>query len=288
MFKRIENGVKGAFISAALKALARKDRLSQIFFSTMASTIERIVLVPASYTVGQVLHDRIKNPQKHGQTYSGTLAGVKVSLIRTNVGGPCVANVMEVLAEIKPRAVIRVDYAGSLVSDLKVGALFVATSVIPGDGTSAQYIHANPSVFDLLAGDIINDAPDPVHAWLAARGMTGSIPADKGLVKKIETAAREKGVAVQEGVIWSTDGLFTEAKDKVAYWRERGAIAVDMETSCLYLLGMKYAIPSIAIHVISDNLATQPPFYDLEKYDPGIEDGLARAINAVEGMLPSI
>jgi purine-nucleoside phosphorylase len=118
--------------------------------------------------------------------------------------------------------------------------------------------------------------------------MTGSIPADTALLENLRAAASAKGIFPLEGTIWSTDGLFTETKDKVAYWLERGATAVDMETSCLYLLGTKYSIPTIAIHVISDNLATQPPFYDLEKYDPGIEDGLACAIDVIERMLHPI
>ncbi len=288
MFDEIGKKIRGVAINAALKVMSKKDRLSWLFFTTPASSINPIVLLPASHSVGKAIHDRMKNVGKHGLIYSGSLAGVKVTLIRTNVGGPGVANVMEVLKEVQPRAVIRVDYAGSIVDSMNVGDVFVADAAIPGDGTSIQYINAHlPRIQQRLERQASNDTihcTDPVYSWLSNKRMTGTVACDERLLGACMDAAKARGIPVTTGTTWTTDGLFTESKEKVDYWRQLGAKGVDMETSVLYLLAFLYGIPALAIHAISDNLNLQKPFYELDSFDSRLEDGLKAAISVAEQM----
>ncbi|HME52912.1 MAG TPA: hypothetical protein VKM55_11890 [Candidatus Lokiarchaeia archaeon] len=293
MFNDLTKKVKGAAINTVLKFLAKKDRLSQMFFSTMASNIETIIILPASHTVWKNIHDRIKKPEKHGLIESGRLAGVQVTCIKTGVGTPSVANVMQVLKEVKPRAIIRVDYAGSLVEEMPVGSVFIARDAIPGDGTSLHYINEEQALFkEILQADgdaIENPDIDPVYSWLARQGLTGKVACDASLLELASSRAKAKGIPTFTGTIWTTDGLFTENKDKVALWKARGAMGVDMETSLMYLLGAAWNIPVIAIHGITDNLITdKKPFFELEHYNPGIETGLTKSIEIIESMLPVI
>lgn len=57
-----------------------------------------------------------------------------------------------------------------------------------------------------------------------------------------------------------------------------------METSLIYLLCAAWKIPAIAICGISDNLANQKPFYELDYYDPSIETGIKKSIDIIEKM----
>jgi purine-nucleoside phosphorylase len=290
MLNEFAEKIKGAAINVALKHMSKKDKLSQLFFTTMASNIAPIVVLPASHTVWKKLHDKLKHAEKHGMIESGSLGGVRVTLIRTGVGTPSIANVMEALKEVKPKAIIRVDYAGSLLADIPVGAVFTATAAIPGDGTSIHYISADPGAHGFLKGQPLagSQPPDPIYSWMASRGLTGAVPCDPRLLELVRDVAKARGIPVVDGTIWTTDGLFTESKEKVAFWASGGAKAVDMETSCLYLLARQATIPAIAVHGISDNVVTQKPFYELEHYDAGIETAIDKAISLVEAMLPRV
>ncbi len=290
MLDEFAQKVKGAAINMALKHMSKKDKLSQLFFTTMASNIAPIVVLPASHTVWKKLHDKLKHAEKCGMVESGSLDGVRVTLIRTGVGTPSVANVMEVMKEVKPKALVRVDYAGSLLAEIPVGTVFTATAAIPGDGTSIHYISADPGAHGFLKGQPLAGSalPDQVYTWMASRGLTGAVPCDPKLLEITRGVAKGCNIPMVDGTIWTTDGLFTESKEKVAFWASAGAKAVDMETSCLYLLARQAAIPTIAIHGISDNVVTQKPFYELEHYDAAVEIGIDKAISLVEAMLPRI
>ncbi len=290
MLDEFTQKVKGAAINMALKHMSKKDKLSQLFFTTMASNIAPIVVLPASHIVWKKLHDKLKRAEKHGMIESGSLGGVYATLIRTGVGTPSIANVMEVLKEVKPKAIVRVDYAGSLLADIPVGSIFTATAAIPGDGTSIHYISADPGAHGFLKGQPLASSapPDLVYTWMASCGFTGAVPCDPKLLEITRGVAKVCHIPMVDGTIWTTDGLFTESKEKVAFWASAGAKAVDMETSCLYLLARQAAIPTIAIHGISDNVVTQKPFYELEHYDAGVEIGIDKAISLVEAILPRI
>ncbi|MBN2153893.1 MAG: hypothetical protein JW839_20720 [Candidatus Lokiarchaeota archaeon] len=290
MLDEFAQKIKGAAINVALKHMSKRDKLSQLFFTTMASNIAPIVVLPASHTVWKKLHDKLKHAEKHGMIESGSLGGARVTLIRTGIGTPSMANVMEVLKEVKPRAIVRVDYAGSLLPDIPVGAVFTAAAAIPGDGTSIHYISADPGAHGFLKGQPAtgDPSPDTVYSWMASRGLTGAVPCDPRLLGIARDVAGGRGVVMVDGTIWTTDGLFTESRDKVAFWASAGAKAVDMETSCLYLQARQAGIPAIAIHGISDNVVTQKPFYELEHYDAAIEIGIDKAISVVEGILARI
>ena len=290
MFKDVGDKVKGAFINAAIKFLPKKDRLCQIFFSTMSKNIKDILILPASTSVAKIIFSRMKNPKKNGTTHSGTIKGVPVTMIRTHVGTPAIAPIMEAMKEIKPRAVIRLDYAGAMVEEMPVGSVFVAEGAIPGDGTTAQYIAENKA---FARGIFTGEEPvieisdrDPVYYWMMTNNFIGTVGCDQKLLETLKRVGTGKQITY--GTTWTTDGLFVEAKEKVALWKKFGAVGVDMETSGLYFLGRLFNIPVIAIHGISDNLITQKPFYELERYDPGIENGISDACDLLEALIQAI
>lgn len=51
--------------------------------------------------------------------------------------------------------------------------------------------------------------------------------------KAIEETILEHGMKYQEVIIWSTDGLYRETKEKVIYRKSEGCSVVEMECSAL-------------------------------------------------------
>ncbi|MHA1792227.1 MAG: nucleoside phosphorylase [Promethearchaeota archaeon] len=300
MFKNASDKVKEMMINAAIKFLKPKDRMAQIFLSTMSSNINPIVVLPATHSVGKKIHSRMKNVEKKGFVYSGSLNNVKISLIRTQVGTPSTSTIMETLALIKPKAIIRLDYAGSLMDNIKVGDVFIASAAIPGDGTSIHYIHGNQEAFrDMKTspekqGDNKSiNCPDPVYSWLLENNFTGKIGASPKFIEilkdmKSRIPALENGFKIHFGTTWTTDGLFMETKEKINFWKKQGATSVDMETSCIYLLAKLHGIPAIAIHGISDNALEGKKIQEQEHFNIGVEKGIDRAIEILEKLLECI
>ncbi|MHA1682311.1 MAG: nucleoside phosphorylase [Promethearchaeota archaeon] len=292
MFDKIGKKVKGAFINTALKLMKKEDKISQLFLRTMASNINSIVLLPATHSVGKKIHGEMTHPTRKGETFSGTINGVPVTMIRTNVGSPSASIVMETLARIKPKVIIRVDFAASLVDTMRVGDVFVSSGAFPGDGTSIHYIkHYGDRLEYLKKGEDYNEGDpliDPVYGWMLENKFFGRLPADEQLLSIMKVTLDEMGISYHEGATWTTDGLFLETPGKVKLWKQRGAIGVDMETSIIYLLSKLHAIPAIAIHGISDNLMDEKPFYELEHFDPAVETGIDNCILALKKALPRI
>ncbi|MHA1369574.1 MAG: phosphorylase family protein [Promethearchaeota archaeon] len=293
MFENIANKMKNAAINLALKAMSKKDRLSQMFLSTFSSNINPIIILPATFSVGKMIHSLMRNPRKYGQVYSGLLNGVKVTMIRTGMGTASISVIMETMKLVKPRAIVRIDYAGSLDPGLPVGGVFVADHAIPGDGTTMHYIHAYPEVLngDGIAINNVDDlksCPDPVYKWLIDNKIQKIIPCDERLRDLVVQVATKIGLNVDHGTIFTTDALFLETKEKVEFWRAMGARGIDMETSLIYFLGKLFKIPAIAIHGISDNLLTQKPFYELDHLDPGVSEGIKKACRLMEELVPII
>jgi len=78
---------------------------------------------------------------------------------------------------------------------------------------------------------------------------------DKELTKR----AREILNEVVIGRIFSADRVIDPAADRYAIGREQGAIAIDMETAIIARLCADFAIPMLALRVISDSPAAPFP-----------------------------
>jgi nucleoside phosphorylase len=83
-------------------------------------------------------------------------------------------------------------------------------------------------------------------------------------MRDIEAALAVENIQARQGTIWTTDAAFRETRDRVASYRERGAIAVDMETSALFAVAAFRDVELAAIQVVSDSLAG-------ESWQPGFK-----------------
>lgn len=133
--------------------------------------------------------------------YTGEAAdGEPVTVQSTGMGGPSAAIVLEELAALGARRVVRVGTCGALRGDLRFGDLVVAREALAGDGTSR------------------------------ALGAGATVGADPRLTAALEQAA---GDAARAGAVLTTD-LFYEhgARGPAA----DGALVAEMETATIFRL----------------------------------------------------
>ncbi|WP_321491951.1 nucleoside phosphorylase [uncultured Desulfobacter sp.] len=153
------------------------------------------------------------------------------------IGAPYGVMLLESLIAKGAKAVIVLGWCGALTSDLSVGDLVVVEKALADEGTSRHYMD--------LRGDL-----QAVHA--EAR-LTSKL-VDELKIAGLEARART--------TIWTTDAIYRETPEKVAWYRDKGAWAVEMECSALFAAAALRKIPIAALLVVSDSLARKDGVWD--------------------------
>jgi uridine phosphorylase len=165
-------------------------------------------------------------------TVSATHGRVGV-LTSFGMGAPVIAAEAEELIALGAKRLIAFGPAGGLQPHLAPGTVVVVDGAIRDEGTSRHYL------------------PPGAEAC-----------ADPGLSERLASAVRGRGVAVRTGMAWTTDAPFRETAADVAHHRERGVLAVDMESAALFAVAAYRRVPAAVALVIGDSLAGgrwQPP-----------------------------
>jgi uridine phosphorylase len=152
--------------------------------------------------------------------YTGeTPDGRPLSIQSTGMGGPSAAIVFYELAELGVKRAVRVGTCGAIDAELEHGELVVASDALAEDGASRA----------LGAGESV--APDPeLTARLAAGLPSGAAPSR----------------------IASTDLFYDGDPDA---WRQRGAVAVEMEAATLFTLGQRLGVATGCVLAVSDTFS---------------------------------
>jgi DeoD family purine-nucleoside phosphorylase len=157
--------------------------------------------------------------------YTGTACdGRPLSIQSTGMGGPSAAIVIAELAEMGVATMLRVGTCGGLVDHLALGDIVVATAALTADGTSRA----------LGAGD--------------------SVEATPSLVARLRSAGAEH---VHAGPIVSTDLFYDAPEGMEAGWRDRGALAVEMEAAALFSLAQRRGFAAGCALIVSDSVLPQ-------------------------------
>ena len=154
--------------------------------------------------------------------YSGeTPDGQPLSIQSTGMGGPSAAIVLQELAELGVRRVIRVGTCGALDTGLGHGDIVVAAEAVAEDGTSR------------------------------ALGAEGTVEPDRGLTATLVRAVPGSPGPVR---IVSTDLFYKGLADRTASgrWRSEGAVVVEMEAATLFALGERLGIAAACALVVTD------------------------------------
>ncbi len=150
--------------------------------------------------------------------------GRPLSVQATGMGGPSAAIVVEELIALGARSLVRIGTCGAIDPSLPLGELLVADEALCADGTSA------------------------------ALGAGERVRADEALSASLAEAA-----AAPRGAIATADLFYDERPGEVAAWRDRGAVAVEMETATLFRLAELRGARAACVLAVTDQLDVRGP-----------------------------
>ncbi len=195
-------------------------------------------------------------------TYTGELEGVKVSVTSTGIGGPSAAIAMEELIHCGAHTFIRVGTSGGMQKEVCGGDMVIATGAIRFEGTTNEYA---PKEYPAVAHY------DIVHA--------------------LKKTADNMGVTSHLGIVQCKDNFYGQhspetmpvsydLKNKWNAWIECGALASEMESAALFIVGSvrRVRVGSVLL-VLANQTRRELGLEDKEVYDT---DGAIKL--AVEAM----
>lgn len=188
------------------------DRVAQ--FAILPGAPERVDAIAKHMTQVEALEWN-----REFKSVIGTYQGIRILVVSTGIGGPSTAIVVEELAKLGVKCMIRIGSCGALEPSLRVGDLVLVQGAVREDGTSKSYIEA----------------------------CYPAIP-DYDVLQATVESAREIGIRHTVGVIRSHDMIYNDEKERVyAYWGKRGVVASDMESATLFVVGKLRGIQTASI-----------------------------------------
>jgi len=147
-----------------------------------------------------------------------------VTIINFGMGSPNAATIIDLLSAIQPKAILFLGKCGCLKEINKVGDLILPIAAIRNDGTSNDYL------------------PPEVPA----------LPAFN-LQRVVSSAIRKAGSDYFTGTVFTTNKRVWEYDDNFKeYLIKTHAMAIDMETATIFIVGFANSIPSGALLLVSD------------------------------------
>lgn len=169
-----------------------------------------------------LLECRMVNDNRGLLAYTGCYGGTEVSVVTHGMGAPSAAIVVEELAMLGAREIIRVGTTGGICKSTNIGDLIIPTEAIPLDGASKAYMKAGGTPFP-----------------------------DRGLVSQLFAQAQRTGKRCFLGKICTSDTFYLEEEKDAKKWSAKGALGFEMECSVIFAVGSIRNFKSAAILVVS-------------------------------------
>lgn len=147
-----------------------------------------------------------------------------ITMINFGMGSANAATIMDLLSAIQPKAALFLGKCGGLKKKNKLGDMILPIAAIRGEGASNNYF--------------------PVE-----------VPAlpSFNLQRAVSHAVREENIDYWTGTVFTTSRRVWEHDEKFKdYLREIRAMAIDMETSAIFIGGFANKIPTGALLLVSD------------------------------------
>lgn len=148
---------------------------------------------------------------------------VAFSVMTSPMGAPMAAMLLEQLIALGARRFLYLGFCGALDATYAIGDLFMPTTAMREEGTSYHYL--------------------PACAVAGAASHLNAI---------LQEQADARGVRLRSGPIWTTDAPYRETAQKIQYFQDAGARAVDMEIAALLAVAQYRSCEVCALLVVSD------------------------------------
>jgi purine-nucleoside phosphorylase len=152
------------------------------------------------------------------------------------IGAPYSVMLLESLIAKGAKTVLVIGWCGAVREDLEVGDILLPEKAIVDEGTSKNYKKL--------------DENNPF-----------TVP-DIKLLKRLSAKLTKSEVSHKKITLWTTDAIYRETQRKIAWYRDLGVDAVEMECSALFAVAEYRKISLAAILVVSDSVASK-------NWDPG-------------------
>ncbi len=147
-----------------------------------------------------------------------------ITLINFGIGSPNAALIMDLLSAIHPKAVLFLGKCGGLKKKNQLGDLILPIAAIRSEGTSNDYL------------------PPEIPA----------LPAFN-LQRAVSSSIRDNGHDYWTGTVFTTNKRVWEWDERFKKYLEKTrAMAIDMETATIFIVGFYNEIPSGALLLVSD------------------------------------
>ncbi len=152
------------------------------------------------------------------------------------IGAPYAAMLLDSLIAKGADKIIVLGWCGAVADQLKVGDIILPCKAIVDEGVSCNY-----KVLD--------------------KEIPSSIP-DLDLTDQLSDHLTSRDISFQKMIVWTTDAIYRETENKVAYFKKLGAQAVEMECSALFSVAHYRSVQIAGVLVVSDSVASKD-------WDPG-------------------
>jgi AMP nucleosidase len=167
---------------------------------------------------------RFEVPVSGGDRNMPSATAEGITIINFGMGSPNAATIMDLLSAVTPNAVLFLGKCGGLKPKNKLGDLILPIAAIRSDGTSNDYL------------------PPEIPA----------LPAFN-LQRAVSHVIREKGLDYWTGTVLTTNKRVWEYDERFKKYLEKTrAMAIDMETATIFVVGFANSIPAGALLLVSD------------------------------------
>ena len=197
--------------------------------------IAETVLLPgdplrAKYIAETFLKDVVQYNNVRGMLgFTGTYKGKRISVQGTGMGIPSIGIYShELISEFGVKNLIRIGTAGSYQEDLKLRDVVIAMSA----------------------------STDSAINKLRFNGADYAPTANADMVFKAYEIAKEKGMNVKAGNVFTSDTFYGDDPEAWKKWAKFGVLCVEMETAQLYTTAAKLGAKALTLLTISDSFIT--------------------------------
>jgi len=159
----------------------------------------------------------------------GRYGSAEICVYQLYFGAPAATMAMELLIASGVKKFLVFGGCGAIHSSLKIYDIVIPTWGVREEGTSYHYL-----------------SPDTIPRPSESVGEM--------LKRELSSVARNIGVRVHLGGIWTTDAMFRETLDKIRRYSERNVVCVDMESTALMSVAMFRGVELGIVLVVTDEL----------------------------------
>lgn len=200
-------------------------------------------------------------------TYTGSIAGTKVSVTSTGIGGPSAAIAMEELVKLGAHTFIRVGTCGAVQEVLDPGTLVIPTGAIRKDGTGREYVSVEfPAVADFTLLTALKEAAERLsHSY-----CMGIVECKDSYYGQHESERMPVGNML---------------KEKWEIWKMAGALASEMESSTLFVVASVLHVRCASVLLLYRNREREKRLNTGAVRSERIQETIETAIEAMRSVI---